>query len=170
MIFFFPRCPNWEICNVKSADLEKGIVITKTTWELALGIVYTRLRLTYDFRPKSPQRNAYFIDSAMGSRINRKKMLFRSFAKRNTSQKDRKSERPSYAIPESSQENALQLVSLYYNLVPRTSHFASDRGEVLGTRLALLIKLTEISSDFLEKAQIAELLPIAQTSKSRVQE
>ena len=61
-------------------------------------------------------------------------------------------------------------MSLYYNLVLRTSHLASDRGEVLGTRLALLIKLTEISIDFLEKAQIADLLPIAQTNESSVQE
>ena len=61
-------------------------------------------------------------------------------------------------------------MSLYYNLVPRTSHLASGRGEPLGTRLALLIKLTEISIDFLEKTQTAELLPIAQPSETSVQE
>ena len=32
-------------------------------------------------------------------------------------------------------------MSLYYNLVFRTSHLVSGRGEVLGTRLALLIQL-----------------------------
>ena len=37
-------------------------------------------------------------------------------------------------------------------------------------RLALFIKLTEISIDFLEKEQIAELLPIAQTSQTSVEE
>ena len=61
-------------------------------------------------------------------------------------------------------------MSLYYNLDPRTFHLASGRGEVLGTRLALWVKLTEILIDFLEKAQIADLLPIAKTSESSVQE
>ena len=62
-------------------------------------------------------------------------------------------------------------MSLYYNFVSRTSHLASCQwGEALGTRLPLFIKLTEISIDFLEKAQISELLPIAQTSEATVEE
>ena len=61
-------------------------------------------------------------------------------------------------------------MSLHYNLVLRTSHLASDRGEVLGTRLALSIKLTKISIDFLEKVQVAELLPMSQTSETSVRE
>ena len=61
-------------------------------------------------------------------------------------------------------------MSLYYNFVPRTPHLNSGRGEVPGPRLALLIKLTEISIGFLKKAQIAELLPIAETSETSVQE
>ena len=47
---------------------------------------------------------------------------------------------------------------------------AAGRGEVMGTRLDLLIKLTEILIDLLKKAQIAELLPIAQTSETAVLE
>ena len=61
-------------------------------------------------------------------------------------------------------------MSLHFNFVPRTSHLAAGRGEVMGTRLDLLIKLTEILIDLLKKAQIAELLPIAQTSETAVLE
>ena len=53
---------------------------------------------------------------------------------------------------------------LIFQALPRKFDFVDSCGDLL------LINLTEISNDFLEKTQIAELLPIARTSETSVRE